>query len=128
MEKTRSPRFLGNPCLRAPLSDPGGISPSGLSRRFDVAFRVLNHVGSRDNRFRGSITQPTGSLSTLNPSDHSKEPKTRFRMAASLVRAGLLTRRVPMHIFRVAKLPFPRAQAWPGALNSLLSNRFVHAP
>jgi hypothetical protein len=50
MEKTRSPRFLGNPCLRAPLFNPGGISPSGLSRRLDVAFRVLNHVDSRDKQ------------------------------------------------------------------------------
>ena len=52
-----------------------------------------------------------------NPSDRSKEPKTRLQMAAKLVRAGLLTRRVPVHIFRVAWLPFPHAQAWLGALN-----------
>mgnify|MGYP000143256834 CR=1 FL=1 len=46
VEKTRSPRFLDNPCLHAPLSDPGGPLTPGQLRVSDAAFRELNDVGS----------------------------------------------------------------------------------
>jgi hypothetical protein len=39
MEKTRSPRFLGDPYLHAPLSDPGGPPAPGPCDAGDAAFR-----------------------------------------------------------------------------------------
>ena len=46
VEKTRSPRFLGDPCQHAPLLDPGGPLTLGQFRVSDAAFRYLNDVGS----------------------------------------------------------------------------------
>ncbi len=43
---TRPPRFLGDPCVRAPLFDPGGPSTPGLCRANDAAFRSEYDVGS----------------------------------------------------------------------------------
>ena len=40
--------------------------------------------------------------------------KTRFRLVASLCRAGLVTRRVPVRISRHV-MSIPTSQAWPGA-------------
>ena len=59
VETSRPPRFLGDPCLHAPLSDPGGTACARPSRRRDAAFRSCHSVGFRDvYGFRGSITQP----------------------------------------------------------------------
>ena len=59
VETSRPPRFLGDPCLHAPLSDPGGTACARPSRRRDGAFRSCHSVGFRDvYGFRGSITQP----------------------------------------------------------------------
>ena len=59
VETSRPPRFLGDPCLHAPLSDPGGTASARPSRRRDGAFRSCHSVGFRDvYGFRGSITQP----------------------------------------------------------------------
>jgi hypothetical protein len=94
-----SPRFLGNPCVRATLSDPGGVSAPDLralprSRCFDVAFRAYDDVGLRENDpFRGSITRLTHPLSTLRshgyPCTSLRPRKTRFRLVVNLVRLGL---------------------------------------
>ena len=55
MESTRPPRFLGNPCVQAPLFDPGGPHDPGHGGPCDAAFRSENGVGSA-----------IGSLSRLN--------------------------------------------------------------
>ena len=69
-----SPRFLGSPCERALVSDPGGSSRQALregaartrSWRDDGAFRSLDGVGSHNVQpFRGSFPRPARSLSTL---------------------------------------------------------------
>ena len=39
METSRAPRFLGDPCRHAPLSDPGGPLMPGHCNMRDVAFR-----------------------------------------------------------------------------------------
>jgi hypothetical protein len=45
-EAAGSPRFLRNPCVRAVVSDPGGVACAWLlQRRSDVAFRVRHGVG-----------------------------------------------------------------------------------
>ena len=46
VENTRSPRFLDDPCLHAPLFDPGGSLASGHHDATDAAFRQVNDVGS----------------------------------------------------------------------------------
>ncbi len=99
VETTGSPRFLGNPRVCALLFDPGGIGNARPSRRPDAAFRHLNGVGSRKQaifgaqshgphtrclRFAGWITPPPR--------------KTRFRLPATLCRAGLVTRWTPQKV------------------------------
>ena len=94
-----SPRFLGNPCVRAPLSDPGRVSAPDLralprSRCIDVAFRTYEGVGLHEkDPFRGSITRLAHPLSTLRshgcPCTPLRPRKTRFRLAVNLVRLGL---------------------------------------
>lgn len=52
--------------------------------------------------FRGSITRPQHSLSTLRSPGRPRSPrKTRFQLAAHLCCAGLVTRRIPMDGFCV---------------------------
>ena len=46
VEKTRSPRFLDNPCVHAPLSDPGGPPAPGHYRTGDGVFRTGYYVDS----------------------------------------------------------------------------------
>ena len=67
-----SPRFLGNPCACMPRSStPVGRPLLALAESVDVAFRLDNTVGpTMLPSFRGSITQPTCSLSTLHRVGH----------------------------------------------------------
>lgn len=80
-----------------------------------AAFRWLNGVGSRDHKFRGSITRPTRSLCTLRSTGHPVPRNTRFRPLAKPCRVGMATHRVPMKGFRPGV--FLLSQALPGALN-----------
>ena len=50
MEATGPPRFLGNPCERVLLSDPGGIARARPMQRRDAAFRPIDDVGSRERK------------------------------------------------------------------------------
>jgi len=65
VEMAGPPRFLGDLRAHALLSDPDGTdTPS----RYGVSMlpsAILEHVGSRHSLFRGSITRPAHSLSTL---------------------------------------------------------------
>ena len=80
-ETTRSPRFLGSPCPHALLSDPGGATAPWSHRYCRVAFRHPDDVGLHEREpFRGSITRPTGSLSTLRSHGHPRPRKTHFRL------------------------------------------------
>jgi hypothetical protein len=90
-----SPRFLGNPFVRALLSDPDEATVpghSGDALLLDTA--VLPSVVSTTSAlvtppFRGSITRPARSLSTLRSRRRRRPRKTRFRLVANLGRAGL---------------------------------------
>ena len=44
VEKTRYPRFLDDPCVHAPLFDPGEPPTPGHFRASDVVFRSINGV------------------------------------------------------------------------------------
>jgi hypothetical protein len=124
------PRFLGNPCAHAPLSDPGEIAGPGqfgscptlgtaiLPSAVSTASALTTHS------FRGSITRPARSLSTLRGHGHPcaalRPRKTRFRLVAYLGRTGLVAARSPeqgpivrfqLYALHVILL----TQAWPGA-------------
>src|SRR5712664_3801583 len=65
VEMAGPPRFLGDLRAHAPLSDPDG---TGTPSHYGVSMlpsAILEHVGSRHSLFRGSITRPPHSLSTL---------------------------------------------------------------
>jgi hypothetical protein len=101
VEATGPPRFLGNPCGRVLLSDPGGIASARPFRRRDVAFRRFKNVGSHEDiTFRGSITRPTHSLSTLRSPGRPGTTQDSLPAVGQLCRTGLVTRRVPMKGFR----------------------------
>ena len=72
VETSRPPRFLGDPCPHAPLSDPGGTASARPSRRRDGAFRSCHSVGFRDvHGLRGSITLPVYASRPASPPVHA---------------------------------------------------------
>src|SRR6187402_2183273 len=97
------PRFLDNPCVHAPLYDPGeqcdqnrGARP--YRSRIVASCRLRPPVGPRRSpnyQFRDPISRPTRSLSTLRdhgrPCTSLRSRKTRFR------RGGLRRRRWDSH-------------------------------
>jgi len=92
VETTGSPRFLGNPFANMPCSS----TPADRIRQASKTYPMLPSArltasAPRSVTFRGSITQPVHSLSTLRSSDYSDRTprKTRFPLAANLVGAGL---------------------------------------
>ena len=89
VEKTRYPRFLDDPCVHAPLFDPGGPPTPGLYRTGDVVFRTLNNVDSAfapfEARSRGLHALCVRFAAGVAPGPRN----TRFRLVASLDRSGL---------------------------------------
>ena len=79
MGKTEVSQVPGEPfCTRAPLLDPGGLPGPYLNGPGDIAFRFTDTVGPTKHCFRGSITRPMYSLSTLYTVGHPTAHKTRF--------------------------------------------------
>lgn len=88
-EASRPPRFLDNPCARAPLFDPGGTAyPTTWCA--DLVFRYYHSVDSHNPVFRGSITRPARFLCTLRLAGHPTRRNTRFRVVVSLPGRGSL--------------------------------------
>ena len=89
VEKTRYPRFLDDPCVHAPLFDPGGPPTPGHYRASDVVFRSVNDVDSA----LGAFEAPSRGLHALCvrfAAGVAPGPRnTRFRLVASLDRSGL---------------------------------------
>ncbi|MGH9381893.1 MAG: RES family NAD+ phosphorylase [Thermoanaerobaculia bacterium] len=78
--------------------------------------------------FRGSITRPRPSLSTLRRRPHERPRKTRLRLVASLYRAGFAPAGSHLKGFRSADCCLHRfllPQAYPGAPNSLSLDRWL---
>ena len=89
VEKTRPPRFLGDPCVHAPLSDPGGPPTPGHFRAGDVVFRWLNGVDSASDTFE-ALSRGLHALCVRFAAGVTPGPRhTRFRLVASLDRSGL---------------------------------------
>ena len=84
------PRFLDNPNVSMPCSSTsaGQSAPGkhGASMQPSVASRTS---APADTLFRGSITRPADSLSTLHPARCRTRRKTRFRLVANLCRVGV---------------------------------------
>lgn len=121
VEKTRPPRFLGDPCAHAPLSDPGGPlkpSPYGSS---DAAFRWDKHVGSAMKTFEAQSRGLCAPCLRFAAGVTSGPRKTRYRPVASLCRVGTSTRLDPSRRFplQILSLSFPLLQALPGAMSPL---------
>jgi len=98
VETTGLPRFLGNPNADMPCSSTptGPAGPSHFSPP-DTAFRGHYCVGSRNDKFfRGSITRPAHSLSTLRSRGHPRTTQDSLPAVGLLCRAGLITRWVPL--------------------------------
>ena len=75
VERTRPPRFLGDPCLHAPLLDPGGPLTPGQFRVSDAAFRLLNDVGSASislsRLYHAAYRHPVYASLPGSPPDHA---------------------------------------------------------
>ena len=84
VETTGSPRFPGNPSREhALLSDPGGPHASGPVAMHAMLPSVrLTTSAPHSVTFRGSITQPVRSLSTLRSSDYSESNTTQDSLPA----------------------------------------------
>ena len=113
LETTGSPKFLGNPSVSMPCSPtPAGPTHQAMTMRRRGPHPVPNSEGSlRRATFRGSMTRPGHSLSTLRPDGRPPGRKTRFPLSATLYGTGLATRRVPTKGFENASyIPssFPR--------------------
>jgi hypothetical protein len=118
-EVTRSLRFLWCLCRRAPLFDPGGASTLLCVSVLPSAMQLRRPPRLRS--FRGSITRPIYSLSTLRRRGHPRRRKTRFRLAYAFTGRHELRRQAPLEGFfdsirlhRVLPL-----QAFPDALQLL---------
>ena len=89
VEKTRSPRFLDDPCVHAPLFDPGGPPAPGHYRDGDVVFRLVNDVDSAIRAFE-ALSRGLHALCVRFAAGVTPGPRTtRFRLVANLVRSGL---------------------------------------
>ncbi len=115
------PGSWGDPSNRMPCSR----TPVGLLSPGHSSGRVLSPLEETRTTpttcaFRGSITRPSVSLSTLRRRPYGMSPrKTRFRLVASLCRAGFVPAGSPMRGFRSVDCRlhrFPLSQAYPGAL------------
>jgi hypothetical protein len=112
----------GEPCCAyALLSDPGRITVPKPLRGSDTAPASSKTKAPTISRFRGSITRPWHSLSTLRPDGHPLGRKTRFRLLARLCRVGLITHKVPAKGFRFASYIASSFPKLPGATNCVQS-------
>ena len=99
----RASQVPGEPqCVHALLSDPGGTSAPGHLGASVLPSAIFKTSAPTTRTFRGSITRPAHSLSTLRHHGLPCQRKTRFQPLAKLCRAGLLTRWVPSQGFRNA--------------------------
>jgi hypothetical protein len=109
------PGSWGNPSGRMPCS----LTPVGLLAPGPYSAGVLSPLTNTrttptTRAFRGSIARPSASLSTLRRRPYGIGPrKTRFRLVASLCRAGF-TCRVPYERFPLCRLTSTSLPPFPG--------------
>jgi hypothetical protein len=98
------------------MNVPCSLTPAGplcsATAALGIVFRHLDDVDSHDYQtFRGSITRPAHSLSTLRRVGYPTATQDSLPAAGQPYRAGLVTRRVPTKGFRSSPPPFP-SFAW----------------
>ena len=125
MEKTRSPRFLDDPCVHAPLFDPDGPPTPGHYRDGDMVFRLVNDVDSAFAAFE-ALSRGLHALCVRFAAGVTPGPRnTRFRLVASLDRSGFSPagsrRRFPSCLS--VYMASPPHQALPGAITTRASYR-----
>ena len=98
-EQLSPPRFLGDPCLHALLSDPGGASVSGPFDTSAVAFRPHNDVGSARKPFEAQSHGLQAPCVRFAGEVTPAPRNTRFRWMANPYRLGTCTRRVAIRGF-----------------------------
>jgi hypothetical protein len=100
-ERLSAPRFLGDPCVHALLSDPGGVSASGPCNADTVAFRCSEYVGSAGISYEAlshSLHAPCVRFAGgIAPAPRN----TRFRWMANPYRVRTFTCWVAVRGFRV---------------------------
>lgn len=97
--RTAASRGVAVSAFRLRASFRSSVAVHAASRRVGAVPELWNAKDpGRPIPFRGSITRPSHSLSTLRnfplPAGIVRPRKTRFRLLARLYRAGLVTRRV----------------------------------
>lgn len=108
-----SPRFLGIPLRACPALRPRRGRRGLVPGHDDVAFHHTTRCRpSRETLYRGSITRPTRSLSTLRSMGRPMTTQDSVPAADPLCRVGLSTHRVPMKGFRPLGLPPFPGFAW----------------
>ena len=108
------PGSWGSRCIRATFSDPGRLNERcHLVRQVLPSAKPNASAHCHKELFRGSVSRPIYSLSTLRRSDYSGATQDSLPGGlAGLTRAGLITRRVPN---RVSVVYILSNQAYPGA-------------
>jgi hypothetical protein len=120
METDGSPRFPETPHVPWPCSPtPAGPNTSG---HCDVSAWPPRLTSTRApaRNFRGSITRPWHSLSTLRSEGHPSPRKTRFRLPARLCRAGFVHPQGSNERFPSFE-SLPPLLSFPGAMSDLVS-------
>ena len=115
-ERLSAPRFLGDPCVHALLSDPGGVSASGPYNADTVAFRCSEYVGSAGISYEAlshSLHAPCVRFAAgIAPAPRN----TRFRWMASPYRVRTFTcwvaKKVSACLLHVYMLPPLPGFAW----------------
>ena len=114
-ETTRSPRFLGSPQVCMPRS----LTPASSSRQACCGVSIRPSVELTTSALagiisRGSITRPAHSCVRFAARITPPPRTTRYRLVATLCRAGLVTRWAPPKGFRdrVTSLPPFPGFAW----------------
>lgn len=119
-EAARPPRFLGSPCMRAELYDPGGASVPRSTVNppcAEVMPSALNTASaSTTQAFRGSITRPTHPLSTLRSHGRPCVSYGHARLALNQATQPGRTGFPPVgYSLKFWALPLLSSQACPGA-------------
>ncbi len=102
METTGPPKFLGDPCVRALFSDPGGtFAPSHAVRRCGLPLFEQRRL-PRFGFFRGPIGWPVHSLSTPRRTDHSTTTQDSLPAAGQAFPGPLHGRQGPNERFQLS--------------------------
>src|SRR5688572_25793495 len=117
------PRFLGDLCERAVLFDPDGTSARCHCRASVLPSALVKTSAPITAVFRGSITRPTHSLSTLRSPGHPGTTQDSLPAGALLCRAGVEPAGLLSEVSASTLLPPRPGFSWRTLKPSDLTNR-----